>query len=67
MSDMLNTVERDECCNKRWQKAANTGALDTAESWECPKCGTVWKPSIIEKTIRHWEPEQTAQVIQLRG
>lgn len=49
------THEPDDCCGKRISKALRDGTLDVSESWECPKCGLCWKPTIVEG-LRHWAP-----------
>lgn len=56
MSDVLNTQLPDPCCSKPWSKAALAGSLDEISEWACPKCGTVWKPRLLDGQIAHWEP-----------
>lgn len=51
----FQTCEPDPCCAPPLQKAMDAGALDAAETWECPKCGCEWKPRMVGP-IRHWEP-----------
>ena len=62
----------DGCCAKHISKALRKGDLDTAEIWNCPKCGTEWKPSMVSATsdmanpIRHWQPYVTFEVWRRR-
>lgn len=52
---MLNTYEPDDCCGRHISNALRKDELETAERWECPKCGTEWTPAIIGEA-RHWSP-----------
>jgi hypothetical protein len=58
---MLNSHEPDKCCGKTLGKALLSGALDTAVSWTCPKCGLEWRPRFrgfdqLPDGMLHWEP-----------
>jgi len=75
---LLNTVHPDDCCTRRISKDLRDGKLDTVDTWECPKCGTEWRPTIISlapgklvtldqaQQIRHWEPVPAVAVVHLR-
>jgi hypothetical protein len=52
---VINSHAPDPCCGKHLSKALRTGMLDTVMHWECPKCGTQWKPTLIAG-VRHWQP-----------
>ena len=64
MPDILNTQEHDPCCSRHWNKAAESGALDSVGSWTCPKCGLEWKASLLDGLIRHWEPKVLIEVFK---
>ena len=66
----MQSWEPDDCCGRLIGKALAAGALDTATSWECPKCGMEWKPEEHSVTIggevhsvRHWRPCPTLLVL----
>jgi hypothetical protein len=74
---ILNSHEPDECCGKALSKALLSGSLDTANSWECPKCGQEWRPKLTKfipgdgaltlapDPIRHWTPHVYMEVVPL--
>ena len=51
---MLNIMDDDPCCSKRFAKESRTGSLDSAESWTCPKCGCEYRPVVVDGVVRHW-------------
>ena len=55
----------NSCCGKSISKALRSGALDTAATWECSKCGCEWRPTMIEG-LRFWEPHPIIQVWRRR-
>jgi hypothetical protein len=65
---MLQTYEPDDCCPIG--DAIASGALDVAETWECPNCGMEWHPEYFslepdgEMTmIKHWTPRPVIMVL----
>lgn len=52
---MLQVLTEDAswCCVCAWSKALKTGALDTIELWECPKCGCEYRVQLVS-CIRYW-------------
>lgn len=61
----LDTFDPDEsCCGREIARAGKSGVLKSLQSWECPKCGTEWKPRAVGP-VRHWEPQ--AAVMIFRG
>ena len=60
---ILHSWSPDECCAGRLTKAAQTGALDTATHWDCPKCETRWLPTDAGN-IRRWEAEVIVEVLR---
>jgi hypothetical protein len=50
----LQTYEPDDCCPIA--KAIESGRLDAADSWMCPKCGMEWRAETGE-AIKHWSPK----------
>jgi len=69
-SPVLQTYEPDDCCGTPLYKAMRTGALDQANEWTCPKCGSTWRPRPLTitgtPTMRHWEPACDAAIILTR-
>lgn len=64
---MLNSATISEsCCDKRINKAIAAGKLDTAERWECPKCGCEWLPTIINGAVRLWAPHVYYDILEPR-
>lgn len=51
----VQSYETDPCCGRAIAQALREGKLDTAEIWQCPKCGLEWRPSLIAG-VRHWIP-----------
>lgn len=60
---MLQTYLPDPCCGARLSKSLLSGALDTSESWTCPKCGCEWAPRVAEEW-RLWEPRPYMEIIR---
>ncbi len=60
----LDTFEPDDsCCGREIAKAARSGVLASLQSWECPKCGCHWEPSLIGG-IRHWSARPAVAVFR---
>ncbi len=57
--EVTRTFEPDRCCGKPLQDVARAGKL--GDSWDCPKCGTTWKPRIVG-SVEHWEPHPAIMV-----
>jgi hypothetical protein len=49
---VLNTIDPDDegCCLAGLSRIADLNAIN---SWRCPKCGTEWRPNVVDG-IRHW-------------
>jgi len=58
---VIDTYDPDPCCGKRLSEALLSGRLDEAQSWQCPKCGTQWKPRRAAE-VRVWEPVPDIEV-----
>ena len=52
-SSRLQTYDPDDCCPIA--KAIESGRLDDADSWICPKCGMEWRAE-TGQAIKHWSP-----------
>ena len=52
----LNIADADPCCGRPLAKAFLSGTLDTALTWECPKCGCEWRAEVVGEGMRHWYP-----------
>lgn len=48
---------QDRCCVRPLNKDLGTGKLDKLQSWICAKCGTEWRPRMIEG-LNVWEPHE---------
>jgi hypothetical protein len=44
VSDKFHTTQAEGCCKKHLNNASLSGALDKAQRFECPKCGTEFLP-----------------------
>jgi hypothetical protein len=64
---ILNVIEPDACCSKRFQKAAQKGELEGVTSWTCPKCGVLYKPQMVNGCVRHWVADVYCELIRCRG
>lgn len=60
----INTWEHDDCCSKHLSRFLRTNP--GAASFECPKCGTDWKPE-IRGPVRYWQADVVIEVLRLRG
>ena len=56
----MNSFAPDPCCGKPLAKALMNETLAHVNSWECPKCGTEWKPRLSNPLMRYWEPQTHA-------
>lgn len=64
---ILNIIDPDNCCSRRFHEAARKGTLDAAETWTCPKCGVEYRPTLVDGVIRHWTAHVHCELIRLRG
>ena len=64
---MIEFMEHDDCCSKRFAAVGRAGTLADADSWTCPKCGCEWRASDVADTAKTWTPVVTADIIRVRG
>jgi hypothetical protein len=58
----------DPCCGKPLGRAIQRAETAELTSWDCPKCGSTWKPEIVGGCIRAWVPEpEGVTVLRVRG
>lgn len=58
----LNSYDPDPCCGASLSKAISLNP--GIESWECPKCGSVWLPAMVG-AVRHWSPVVAMEVFRI--
>jgi len=61
-SDRINVTQAEGCCHKHLSNASLAGALDHAESFQCPRCGTEYRPT-MHGLLANWEPVESADLI----
>jgi hypothetical protein len=57
------TAQAEGCCAKAIGKASLSGALDSLQPWECPKCGTTYWPR-QEGPVVSWEARACVMVFK---
>lgn len=47
-------MQTNGCCDGLLSKALLLGILETAEKWQCPKCGALWICRTNKEGWSHW-------------
>lgn len=58
----VNTIEDDPCCSRALAKQLRQHP-EFQGPWECPKCGSEWRPITVE-AVRHWTAHSYIEVIR---
>ena len=62
----IHVCRAEGCCGLNFAKFCFTGALNDAQQWECPKCGTLYKPE-QRGAVTNWEALSDVMLIGRRS
>ena len=60
----IPSEEMTGCCLTAWQKLALAGRLAGVDSWQCPKCGSEWRPRKVGGGMRVWAYRSNIEVFR---